>query len=326
MPLLVPATGLPTPTPAPTPTPTPGPVGGVSSGIPGTTVTTLTDPAGRVWFLSGGSGGIWITPGRRGFHAPSYDFFEDVSPAADGAFFRGVRAPVRELFVPLFFTGTTREALTTLRRSFAAATSPRRGACVLTVAQPAGDRRSIEVWRGEGMEGEDGPGEWGVTAMRYGLVLRALDPFFYGDEVVQSWAASVTQAFFPFPHSATNFVKLVPSQVLGSVTVENVGDVDAYPRWEIAGPSTAVTLANSTSGKTLTLTASMSSSNKRLIDTRPGVATIADETGANKWAELAAGSALWTLQPGTNALSVTVTGSTSLTRATLTYRPRFEGV
>jgi phage-related protein len=323
VPLLVPGTTappLPPPPPVPTPTPTPEP------SLAGLSVTTLTDPSGFMWYLDG-SMGIWVTPGRRGFHAPSYDFWEDVSPAVDGAFFRGARAPVRELFVPLFFTRPDRSALTTLRRSFAAATSPKRGECVLSVAQPDGTVRHIAVYRGEGMEGEEGEGQWGVTAMRYGLVLRAFDPFFYGDDVALSWSGVATQTFFPLVHSSTNFVILLPSQVLGSTTADNVGDVEAYPRWEISGPASAITLANVTTGKTLTLTSSLAgTSNKRLVDTRPGQATITDESLVNKWAELSAGSSLWPLVPGANALTVSVSGSTSATVARMTYRPRFEGV
>lgn len=323
MPLLVPAV-VESPSPPVTPPATPPAVPPIA---PSVTVTTLTDPTGSVWYLSGGSQGIWIQPGRRGFHAPVYQFYEDASPAVDGALLRGVRAITRELFLPLFMQRDSREELTALRRAFVAGTSPHLGACQLTVAQPDGSRRHIDAWRGEGMEGEEGSGDWGVTLMRYGLVLRALEPYFYGDDVLHVWQGVAAQTFFPLVHSPTNFVSLLPSQVLGSTTANNAGDVNAYPVWDVSGPATGITLTNVTTGKTLTLSSSLAgSSNRRIIDTRPEIATVVDETGANRWSELASGSALWPLLPGANTLTVSVTGSTAATAARLTYQPRFEAV
>lgn len=321
MPLLVPAEGT---------TPVIPPVVPLVVAAPNVSVTSITDPSGKVWVLDG-SAGIWCQPGRRGFDMPHWQIWEDVSPAVDGAFYRGTRAEVRELFQPLYFGADDRSALMALRRSFMAAISPRRGECTLTVSQPDGTRRSIKCRYLSGMEGEEGRGHWGILHMSYGLVLRALEPFWFGADITTKWAGSpAARDFLPIPGADGNWIVVAPSQVLGTTTAVNEGDVEAWPVWTINGPasgSPSITLTNNTTGKTLTLNASLTgASNKRIIDTQPGAGTIKDEAGVNKWSELGDGSALWSLQPGVNDLSVSVAGSSTATEVQLVYRPRFVSV
>lgn len=178
-------------------------------------VTTLTDPFGTDWVLDG-TLGIWELNGKKGFHAGSYTHFRDESPAVDGAFWRGVRANVRDLFLPIFFRGTDRNVVLAQRRSLIKAISPRNGSCVITSSWPDGTSRFITCRYVDGMEaGEQGPGEWGVTALKYGLHFIADDPYFNSDQVTINWALLVsTRTELPVPGSDTVFESVTAPQLI----------------------------------------------------------------------------------------------------------------
>jgi Phage tail protein len=182
-------------------------------------VTTITDPSGTAWVLDG-SAGVWELTGKKGFHAGTYVHFRDESPAVDGAFWRGVRATVRDLFVPILFRGTDRNAVLAQRRNLIKAISPRNGQCTITSAWPDGSVRSIVCRYADGIEaGSQGPGEWGITAVSYGLHFVADDPYLIGPMSTTSWSLLVsTRTELPVPGADTNFEMVTSPQLISSIT------------------------------------------------------------------------------------------------------------
>lgn len=287
-------------------------------------VTVITDPSGTDWPLDG-TGGIWRQSGRKGFHAPVYQHYRDESPAVDGAFWRGVRATTRELFIPIVIRAASREDMVTTRRSLIGAISPRRGECVISTVQPDMTRRSIRARYTAGMEGDEGKGGWGVIAMTYGLTFVADDPYLFGDEQTLLWGSdAVTRTELPIPGADTFYEVVSAAHILGASTVFNGGDVDAYPVWQFTGPFTEITLTNNSTGQSLTITWTASGGDTLTIDTTPGDTSVVDGTDTNRWDGLTAGYQLWPLAPGLNDLTLDVSGSTTATKAQMTYRPRFE--
>lgn len=311
MPLLVPPPVVPPPPPPPPAT--------------GVAITTITDPSGRAWPLDG-TNGLWLQPGRKGFHAPSYQHYRDESPAVDGAFWRGVRATIRELFIPIVIIGRDRDDLLATRRALIAAISPRRGECLITSSYPDGSRRHIRARYVDGMEGEEGKGEWGVTKLRYGLRFVADDPYFFGDEISTTWgSASVDRTELPIPGADTFYEVVTAAQLLGETTLTNSGDVDAYPLWVFSGPFTEIELTNTSSEQSMTITHTAAAPGDTLtIDTRPGRTSIVDDAGVNRWADLSDGYQLWPLVPGLNAMNLAVSGTDEHTTATMRFSPRYE--
>lgn len=290
-----------------------------------TAVTTITDPDGRAWPLDD-TDGLRAAPGRRGFHAPSYAHWRDESPAVDGAFYRGSRVPPRDLFLPVHLINGDPVRLLATRRGFVAALSPERGECVLTVAYPDGSSRHIRGRYLEGMEGAEDNGGWGIPLVSYGLRFIADDPYFYGDDIPLDWQGTQSRTELPIPGADTFFEAVSGAQVLGVTRVDNTGDVDAWPFWTFHGPFTAITLANDSSGRSLTLThTAAGTANAVTIQTRPGQTAILDEAGANLWNGLSAGYSLWPLLRGRNDITITVSGSTSATLARMVYPLRFKG-
>jgi hypothetical protein len=441
-------------------------------------VTTLTDPSGTDWVLDG-SLGIWELTGKKGFHAGQYTHFRDISPAVDGGFWRGVRADIRDLFLPIFFRGTDRNAVLAQRRALIRAISPRNGECMITSSWPDGTSRSIMCRYVDGMEaGEQGPGEWGITALKYGLHFVADDPYMTSDLVTINWALLVsTRTELPVPGSDTLFesvtapqliisdisttpinlntdfesgvgnwgaiggvlsqdlvffkngnaaAKIVPDGVTATVffgsdqqavvpltayrmsawlananarnvalsinwydsshvfiktdtvsgsvvantftffsgiavspfnaafatlnpamfgtplvsdilwaddaqlaatggqTFTNPGDVPSYPVWTLSGPFTDVTATNSTTGKTWKISYTAGVGEKLTLDTTPGVTSLVDLVGTNRWDRLVSGYQLWPVVSGDNKITATIGGATAASVATMTYQPRYE--
>lgn len=287
-----------------------------------------TPPTGDVLFLT--ANGYQVLKGGRGLDMPPIVHYTDDAPSIDGSLHRGVRTLDREVMLPIHVEGSTRTEFLSRKRALLRSLDPKRGNGQpgrLTWAEPDGTLRNLDCWYESGLEGDYGDDLYSVRWQRFGLVLRALDPYWYGPDVMLAWSGSQSQTFFPLVHSSSNFVNLTPSQVLGATTVLNEGDVEAYPQWTISGPGTAVTLTNETTEQALSLATSLGgSSNQRVVDTRPGYSSVVDELSANRYPEINAGSSMWSLAPGLNSITVSVSGSSGTSRVSMTYRPRFEGV
>lgn len=286
---------------------------------------TITDPDDRAWPLDD-TLGIRAALGRRGFHAPEYVHWADESPAVDGGFFRGVRVPPRELFQPVHIINPDPAALLATRRAFVAALSPERGECVITMAYPDGTRRYIAVRLLDGMAGSEDMGGWGIPLVSYGLRFVAYDPYFYGDEVPDEWQGTQSREELPQPGADDLFEVVASPQVLGATTVDNIGDVDAWPYWEFAGPFTSITLDNESTGRSLTLTYTATDETEKVfIQTRPGYTSIVDQDDTNLWDDLSDGYSLWPLRRGLNDITITLAGADETTKAKMIYTPRFKG-
>jgi hypothetical protein len=290
-------------------------------------VTTITDPAGTAWILDG-SGGIWEGNGKKGFHAPTYQHYRDESPTIAGAFWRGVRAIPRELFLPIVIRDTNRDGLLAKRRALIRAISPIKGECTIQSAWPDGSTRSIMCRYVDGMDaGEQGPGEYGITVMRYGLRFIADDPYMFGPTINQIWSLTApTRTELPMP-GADTFYEVVTSPLLAAGSlITNDGDVDTYPSWSFVGPFTMVTVANATSGESFTITYTAASPTDIIyVVTNPGGSYVVDQTGTNRWDTLTAGYSLWPLKSGDNTVNVTLVGATVASSATLSFAPSYEG-
>lgn len=291
-------------------------------------ITTITDPSGTDWVLDG-TNGVWEQPGKKGFHAPTYQHYRDESPAVSGAYWRGVRTLPRELTLPVVIRQFDRNVMLSTRRSLIAAIGPEEGECVITSAWPDGSARHIRCRYVDGMDlGEQGPGEYGVTTIKYSLRFMADDPYFYGDEIAQDYqlvASSRTE--LPIP-GADTFFEVVTSPLLsgGGVLETNPGDVAAYPIWSFSGPYTSIVVANATTGKTFTITYTAATTSNRLdLVTEPGKSYLVDENGVNRWSTLTAGYQLWPLAKGDNILNISLTGADATSVARLRYVPLYKG-
>ncbi len=103
--------------------------------------------------------------GLKGPDAPTFNVLaDDVSRGFDGGFVRFSRATIREFFLPITVTGTTRPEMMKLKRQFIAALNPRKGLVTLQTTEyaeiggllVAETARAITCYYAGGMEGGEG--------------------------------------------------------------------------------------------------------------------------------------------------------------------------
>ncbi|WP_406078755.1 phage tail family protein [[Kitasatospora] papulosa] len=280
---------------------------------------SFTDPGGTVTMLTDWERGWLVQPGAKGLDMPSYAMATDQSPGIDGYEVRQVRAEGKTITLPIaFWANDSRAAYKARRRALIRSLNPKRGQGTLTLTEPDGATRSIGVRYTDGMEGDeslDAAGaRWCITA----LVFAVPSPYWNGGEVTTEWKNGTGGDFYPFLPLTVG-----DSQVLGSVTVDNDGDDDAFPIWIIKGPATSATLTNVTTGQTLALTRTLTASDTVVIDTRERRQTALLNGVTNLWPHLSDSSTLWPLELDRNELTLTIAGSTSATSVRMTYQPRY---
>lgn len=253
--------------------------------------------------------------GMTGRLLPPLAFTEDPVPGGAGSRTRSVRDLPRELGIPVTIRGDSRDDLRANLRSLASDLYAGRGDGVLRITAPSGDVREVTGRFVSGLEGA----EASPVLDKAALVFRAPDPYWQDGETISvSYSLGSPTPFFPFFP-----LTLAPETVFGTTTVDNDGDVPAWPVWTIVGPGTSVVLSNDTTGESLTLTYTLASGEAVVIDTRPGAKTVTLDDGSNLYGSLDNTSTMWALAEGSNTVSVTFNTSTVDSYVSLAYRRRY---
>lgn len=269
---------------------------------------TWIDP-GNVSYPFDGSSFYLAISGRQGFFAPPTSIIEQETPLKPGAALRLVKITSRPLKLPLLVKCASESQLATTRRTLRFALNPMRGSGILQVTAADGVVRQMHAFCDGGMEGDETLAYRPLSAILFPLSFRAVDPFWYD----------------------VNNNTTVYTTFGGAVNVTNNGDQDARPVWTLTGPFTNATLVNNTTGKSLTLTGvNILTGHFLVIDTRltnqsASGGTIKDDTGASRFSALGATSSLWSLVPGVNSFTITLTGTTGATAVQLDFKQAYDG-
>jgi hypothetical protein len=283
--------------------------------------------------------GIFMMPGATGLDAPPFELHADDSPNLDGGIFRDARAVSREIMIPIFLHGIDRKTIRELKRKLVSSLNPKKGFCVLKFVEGDAVPRYLKCYYKGGMEGSETEDQSGFTWKKYGLQFTAYDPWFYGDDVqVAEWAFGTGEAFL---HPTSFFpLHLNAGIVIGTeVDVDNIGDVEAWPRWELTGPikgfkftSPEIELPD---GSKVTYSFGISPDGSGTdivpagrvltIDTRPGFKSLRDNLNTNYWPLLDDSPQLWPLPEGESVCSVDILPGSSNAKVRLIFQPRYEG-
>lgn len=270
-----------------------------------------------------------VLPGMKGFDMPPWEIKYDEMAALDGAYLRSVRSPTRELFIPVHMEAASRGELLALKRDFLASISPVNGLCRITLTEEDGSRRYIDALYFDGARGDEGRDVSGVEWLRWGLIFRALDPFFYSGQTHTIRFTSGALELFPFfgdPFLGRPFLNKAHS-LNGESEITITGDVDTWPVWTIHGPANGATFTRRVPGQpdqTFSLNMSLSSTQAVIIDTRPRNKAVYDAgTGENLWRFLGPSPHLWPISRGSNQVAIEVGSVGGETAVNLTYSPRF---
>lgn len=265
--------------------------------------------------LSDATAGYVSVPGRAGFGLPPREVVYDQLPGG-GATIRGIRDQVRIISLPLRVQGADAdEYLSRLRALQRAMRHPEDTDGIpvpgtLTVRLPDGSSRSISAYYHGGLDGEENPKDDLLISQQTfpRLEFIGLDPYWTGGTVTSpTWGTAAGVPWF-----GTLPLRLSPSQVLGSVTVDVPGDAESYPVWTITGPGVP-TITNVTTGRSWAFKAGSPIADGRTVtvDTRPGLLTVTDDLGNNLYSSLESFPDFWPLRSGVNELTVEVADATS---------------
>lgn len=237
-------------------------------------------------------------------------------PQHDGGAVRAVRLGLDDVFVPVAVQATStaglRDALQALERLLDA----KRGQVSLTVAQPAGDYRTITGYA------KTERGEYDIDWQLLNVAITCPDPYWQGAARELRFVASPTGK--DFLASGTFFpIRFSPSEIIGDAEADNPGDAESYPVWTFDGPFDGVEVLSHTLGQSFEVTGAVTTGHRVIVDTRPTVQTVRDELGANLFARLTASSSLFPLVPGVNDLEFVMAMTSSETVATLNWTPRY---
>jgi hypothetical protein len=264
-----------------------------------------------------GSDGFYLTTGFRGAGIPPTDV-RITNSAGDGGTWRSTRRGVRDLDLPVTVLGVDRADVEAKLRRFASALSDRYGTPFLVAKYSDGSSYQIEVHYTGGAETQFG-GEAGDTFARWVVTLQAPDPFWTSQQAVSFSLGydATTRGLLP----NLSQLQVKTDSVIGAFTIENPGDVDAYPVWSIEGKSTLTSLSLNCVGFTYTENMA-TATGKRTINTR--TASVVDASSTNLYAYLGTAPKLFAMPPGLSTISLSIAGADSTTRLSGFFQPRRE--
>ncbi|MGE3267148.1 MAG: hypothetical protein AB7P40_00275 [Chloroflexota bacterium] len=269
---------------------------------------------------------IRYTRGSVGLGLPPLDIVRSEVPYQPGSRVRRVRTTERELTLPFLLQADAYADLRTQKQvmqrylwsSDAEGDDVRYGYLRFTLV--TGDTRQIRALYLEGLEGDTS--QQYVTWEDIALTFLCPDGWFedISDTVVTftKGAAAVTwfgRPWFPFT--------LLGSTLIDSVSVDNTGDLEAWPIWTLTGPANSPVFRNLTTGAILSIPYNVPAGGTLTIDTRPGYRRVVDQTGNSRYGVIPAGSTLWSLARGLNQISVSAGSTTTATALTMNYRRRY---
>ncbi len=284
------------------------------------------DAAGTAWDIENGTD-ITLMYGTAGRHMPLPAFVLQALPTQAGQRFADVRQASTTISVPVDFYGVSDTTLRASIRNWAHRLDPTRGDGRLRTTAPGGDQRELICRYSQGLEAAVEDDRTLGYRMLAVLDFVTEQPFWQdtSDTSTSYQLLSSLATFFPlFP------LRLSGSEIFASATVVNAGDVEAWPVWVITGPGSMPVLVNQTTGKTFSLNTTLLAGDTVTVDTRPFTAsnprgkTITKSDGTNLYSQMNGPCALWPLAPGSNALSLQLTGaSATLSKIQLNYRNRW---
>lgn len=260
-------------------------------------------------------------PGARGFGVPP-ETLALLEGAGEGGTPRNVHVGPRDIDLPITIIGENRGDVLEKQRRLRKALRWRPGTSQpmpkLRFALYAGEIFEIGVTYAGGAETQIGP-MGSDTHTTWLLTLRAPKPYWVSvDQLVAFDLSSSGAGRGLLPQLSR--LQLSSSQVLGDVTVNNPGDVEAPLDWIITGPGGPLTATYG--DDSFIIEAELEAGESRIIDGTLG--TIVDEFGDNRYTDLGTAPKFFKLRDGISSINVTFTSATSESRVVGLYRPRRE--
>lgn len=238
--------------------------------------------------------------------------------AGDGGVWRRTRRNPRIIDLPILVFGDDRGDLQTKLRRLAQILSDRVGPTKIQV--DFGDESATVYTYGYLIDG--GTTTYGADGTqqhcRWVVSLKCPDPYWTSETAISFKIQQNTDVDGLLPYLGE--LRLTDGQSLGTTTVTNPGEVEAWPVWQITGPCDAFTVTKD--GVGFTYTGTIAAGATVTVNTKTG--TVTNSSGTNLYANLSAAPKLFSLPSGTNIVTVTATNPTAATLIQCYFNPRHE--
>ena len=260
------------------------------------------------------STGLVPLVGKRGRFLPPVELTTDAVVGLPGGVVRNVRWQEREMALPVGFVGATHLLLSVKMRDWLGWLDPTRGPGRLVVQRTwttgvtaTGTTRSIACYYAGGLEGAEGEEDTAGAVLKAVLVFRAAEPFW--EELPYEFTG------WPISGLSSDFTSATPREVV------NIGNVETWITWGITtsslhGLTGPITITNATTGKSIIYTGNLATDTYLEISTKPGerscrTRSVSPGPWTNRWGLLDPATEMWPLLPGSNMVSIHITGWTS---------------
>ncbi len=264
-----------------------------------------------------------LANGTRGLRSVTYEMTTTTYAGIDGETVDAIRATANQPTIGLLLRAEDDDDFEHKARRLVRVMRPKAGLGTLAVSTRRGETRSLSCYCIGGLEGDEATdvtmaGAWWKLALK----LYAPDPWWWGELQRIDVGLGASQVFFPIPP-----VNLGASTVQGQFVID-LADSDAptFPRWTITGPGASLVLRNDTTGREITVAASLPVGDTMVIDTRPDRQSVRRGDGTNLMGAVTSDPSLWPLIDGVNEITVALAGAASTSRIQGTFSPRFAGI
>lgn len=239
--------------------------------------------------------------------------------AADGGVFRHSKRGVRDVDLPITVLGTSRNDVQTKLRRLSRLLQDTSGPTKIKASYSGGETLTLDAHYVGGAESQWGT-DAGLVWNKWVLSFQCPNPYWQSDALEEFSVTTGNTGRGLLPQLSK--LKVASSQVFGVITVDNQGDVPAYPVWFIRGPIEDVIISNGTQsfsfiepvlpGETIT------------VNTATG--SVTDDLGTNRYSILGPAPKLFRIDPGVSSISVDGVAATLAAEVRLDYSPLYEVV
>lgn len=226
--------------------------------------------------------------------------------ARDGGRFQSSRRLSREIDLPIWVFGEDRKDVETKLRRLAKLISDRSGnATTITAVFEDTVNSTTETFTLEGYY----TGGFDVN---------------YGTRTGKDYAYIALTFKCPQPYwvnETETSVLVLGSETPAAVNINNIGDIETFPIFEIKGATSTITLSNINGS--ISYNAAIGSTVTIVINTEEGT-VVQKSTGANRYQNLGALPKMFTLPEGESVLNITGTGISGTAEITIKWRTRRE--
>lgn len=259
-----------------------------------------------------------LNPNFVGFNVPPAEVRIENS-AGDGGVFRHTKRGVRKLDIPITVLGSDRSDVQSKLRRLAKLTQNTFGPLLVQARYTDGQVLQLETYYTGGAEGQWGSNA-GMVWARWVLSLQAPQPYWQAATLDQFTVTRGSTGRGLLPQFSK--LRISSSQALGTVLINNNGDVPMFPIYRIIGPITGLSI--SSNGDSFSFTDPIPAGETININTETGEVT--DGNGANVYALLGPAPKLFRIPQGESAILINGTEVTDDTRVDVFFARRFEVV